>query len=139
MATFSRSRSSSSLSFSDQWLLATIALIIFGFLAYAVYDAAVASASEVFQRLVIVSPLLLVVAVHWLSLGGGGGYNSNHSHNHSAVGFPWGVGFLLLLLLFPWSAAILLLLLYFFFLTNWIFSSFICKLSHIKEITLFLI
>ncbi|KAA0042234.1 uncharacterized protein LOC105436341 [Cucumis sativus] len=107
-------RNSSSLSFSDQWLLATIALIIFGFLAYAVYDAAVASASEVFQRLVVVSPLLLVVAVHWLSLGRDGGYNNNHS----AVGFPWGVGFLLLLLLFPWSVAILLLLLYFFFLTN---------------------
>ncbi|MDO7987408.1 hypothetical protein OC713_02680 [Sweet potato little leaf phytoplasma] len=108
------------MSFSEQWLLATIALIIFGFLAYAIYDAAVASASEVFQRLVVVSPLLLVVAVHWLSLGGGGGYYGSHSHSHNqaAVGFPWGVGFLLLLLLFPWSAAILLLLLYFFFLTN---------------------
>ncbi|KAG6588160.1 hypothetical protein SDJN02_15782, partial [Cucurbita argyrosperma subsp. argyrosperma] len=116
MAAYTRSTT-----FSDQWLLATIALIISGFLAYAIYDAAIASASEVLQRLVIVSPLLLVVVVHWLSLGGGGGGgggNSYYSHNQTAVGFPWGVGFLLLLLLFPWSAAILLLMLYFFFLTN---------------------
>ncbi|XP_022157357.1 uncharacterized protein LOC111024080 [Momordica charantia] len=99
---------------SEQWLLATVALITFGFLAYAIYDAAVASVAELFQRIVVVSPLLLVVAVHWLSIGGG----SSGCGTQAAVGFPWGVGLLLLLILFPWSAALLLLLLYFFFLTN---------------------
>ncbi|KAF7840265.1 peroxidase 7-like [Senna tora] len=58
---------SSSLSFSEHWLLATTMALICGSLSYIVYDAIMATASELLQRLLMISPLLLILIVHCLS------------------------------------------------------------------------
>ncbi|KAF3965764.1 hypothetical protein CMV_010074 [Castanea mollissima] len=63
-----RSRASS-LSLSEMWLLMAAIIFICGFVGYVIYDAIMATASELLQRLLVISPLLLVIAVHWLSTG----------------------------------------------------------------------
>lgn len=77
--------------------------IICGFLSYIVYDAIMATASELLQRLLVISPLLLIIIVHWLSTGSQLNFpmpGSEPSAIHRAGGSPWGVAFLLLLLFF---------------------------------------
>ncbi|KAK6925728.1 hypothetical protein RJ641_007447 [Dillenia turbinata] len=99
--------SSSSSNFSEQWTVITT-MIIFacGFLGYIIYDAIMATASELLHRLLVISPLLLIIVVHWLStvppssrlsipLPG-----SEPGAIHRAGASPWGVAFLLLLLYF---------------------------------------
>ncbi|KAI5600193.1 hypothetical protein POPTR_001G009300v4 [Populus trichocarpa] len=88
---------------SEQWLLMTATLLICGFLGYVVYDAVMATASEMLQRLLVVSPLILIIAVHLLSAGSQ--FNipipgSEPGAIHRAGGSPWGVAFVLLLLVF---------------------------------------
>uniref|UniRef100_A0A2N9HHL7 Uncharacterized protein n=1 Tax=Fagus sylvatica TaxID=28930 RepID=A0A2N9HHL7_FAGSY len=113
MASAPRSREHQSLSLSEMWLLMAAITFICVFLGYVIYDAIMATASELLQRLLVISPLLLVIAVHWLSAGshlslpmpgsepgplyrvraGGARYTE-------PGGSPWGVAFVLLLLLF---------------------------------------
>jgi DNA (cytosine-5)-methyltransferase 1 len=81
----------------------TATLLICGFLGYVVYDAVMATASEMLQRLLVVSPLILIIAVHLLSAGSQ--FNipipgSEPGAIHRAGGSPWGVAFVLLLLVF---------------------------------------
>ncbi|KAK4607986.1 hypothetical protein RGQ29_001704 [Quercus rubra] len=97
-----RSRASS-LSLSEMWLLMAAIIFICGFVGYVIYDAVMATAAELLQRLLVISPLLLVIAVHWLSTGSH--FNlpmpgSEPGAIHRAGGSPWGVAFVLLLLLF---------------------------------------
>ncbi|OMO73116.1 hypothetical protein CCACVL1_17460 [Corchorus capsularis] len=88
---------------SEQWLLLTASVLVCGFLGYVVYDAIMATAAELLQRLLIISPLLLVVVVHWLSTGSNLNFpmpGSEPGAIHRAGGSPWGVAFVLLLLFF---------------------------------------
>ncbi|KAJ4850390.1 hypothetical protein Tsubulata_012413 [Turnera subulata] len=62
-----------------------------------------ATASELLQRLLVISPLILIIVVHWLSSGCHFSIpipGSEPGAIHRAGGSPWGVAFLLLLLLF---------------------------------------
>ncbi|KAK2641434.1 hypothetical protein Ddye_023197 [Dipteronia dyeriana] len=59
----------SSFIISEQWSLMAAAMFVCGFFGYLVYDAIMATASELLQRQLVVSPLLLIFAVHWLSSG----------------------------------------------------------------------
>nr|KYP41098.1 hypothetical protein KK1_037548 [Cajanus cajan] len=77
--------------------------LVCGFVGYLVYDAVMATASELLQRLLVISPLLLIIIVHWLSTGTHISFpmpGSEPSAIHRAGGSPWGVAFLLLLLFF---------------------------------------
>ncbi|KAL6200745.1 hypothetical protein ACLB2K_030526 [Fragaria x ananassa] len=70
---------------------------------YVVYDAVMATVSELLQRLLVISPLLLVIVVHWLSTGSQvniGIPGSEPGAIHRAGGSPWGVAFVLVLLFF---------------------------------------
>ncbi|KAJ4724091.1 Oxidoreductase/transition metal ion-binding protein [Melia azedarach] len=102
MASSSRSRPQSS-SISEQWLLKAATIFACGFLSYLVYDAIMATASELLQRLLVISPLLLIITVHWLSAGREISLpipGSEPDAIHRAGGSPWGVAFVLLLLCF---------------------------------------
>ncbi|XVE78787.1 hypothetical protein DITRI_Ditri14bG0006100 [Diplodiscus trichospermus] len=118
MAAAPRSRSST-FTRSEQWLLMTVTILVCGFLGHVVYDAIMATASELLQRLLVVSPLLLVVVVHWMSTGWKVNFpmaGSEPGAIHRAGGSPWDVAFVLLLLFFlicfqPWGVAFVLLLL----------------------------
>ncbi|CAI8583951.1 unnamed protein product [Vicia faba] len=95
--------SSSSFSFTEHWLLMMAITLICGILGYLIYDAIMATASELLQRLLVISPLLLIIIVHWLSTGSQLNFpmpGSEPSAIHRAGGSPWGVAFVLLLLFF---------------------------------------
>ena len=88
---------------SEHWFLMAATIFICGFLGYVVYDAVMATASELLQRLLVISPLLLVIAVHWLSSGSQLNIpipGSEPGAIHRAGGSPWGVAFLLIILFF---------------------------------------
>ncbi|PON93548.1 Transmembrane protein [Trema orientale] len=92
-----------SFTFSEHWFLMAATVLVCGFLGYVVYDAVMATASELLQRLLVISPLLLVIAVHWLSSGSQLSIpipGSEPGAIHRAGGSPWGVAFLLLTLFF---------------------------------------
>lgn len=97
-------RSSSLLSnLTDNWLLLATTTLICVFAGYVVYDAVMATVSELLQRLLVISPLLLVIVVHWLSTGSQvniGIPGSEPGAIHRAGGSPWGVAFVLVLLFF---------------------------------------
>ncbi|KAJ6307245.1 PERIPHERAL-TYPE BENZODIAZEPINE RECEPTOR-ASSOCIATED PROTEIN 1 [Salix viminalis] len=87
----------------EQWLLMAATLLVFGFLGYVVYDAVMATASEILQRLLVISPLILIIAVHLLSAGSQFSIpipGSEPGAIHRAGGSPWGVASVLLLLVF---------------------------------------
>ncbi|KAK7399942.1 hypothetical protein VNO78_11139 [Psophocarpus tetragonolobus] len=89
--------------FSEHWLLMATTALICGFLGYIVYDAIMATASELLQRLLVISPLFLILIVHWLSSGSHISFpmpGSEPGAIHRAGGSPWGVAFILLLLFF---------------------------------------
>ncbi|GKV21741.1 hypothetical protein SLEP1_g31693 [Rubroshorea leprosula] len=93
----------SSFTRSEQWLLTVATALVCGFLCYVVYDAIMATASELLQRLLVISPLLLVIVVHWLSTGSSLSIpmpGSEPGAIHRAGGSPWGVAFVLFLLCF---------------------------------------
>ncbi|QCD83647.1 uncharacterized protein LOC114179653 [Vigna unguiculata] len=99
----SASKSGSGLSFSETWVVMAGTAVICGFVGYIVYDAIMATASELVQRLVVISPLLLIIIVHCLSTGTQISFpmpGSEPTAIHRAGGSPWGVAFLLLLLFF---------------------------------------
>ncbi|KAG6783453.1 hypothetical protein POTOM_012902 [Populus tomentosa] len=88
---------------SEQWVLMAATIFVCGFLGYVVYDAVMATASEMLQRLLVISPLILIISVHWLSSGSQ--FNipipgSEPGAIHRAGGSPWGLAFVLLLLFF---------------------------------------
>ncbi|KAF8041016.1 hypothetical protein BT93_B3056 [Corymbia citriodora subsp. variegata] len=88
---------------SDQWFLTAATIVIGGILGYVVYDAVMATASELLQRFLVISPLLLVITVHWLSAGSHLSLplpGSERGAIHRAGGSPWGIALVLLLLLF---------------------------------------
>ncbi|KAJ9153377.1 hypothetical protein P3X46_026822 [Hevea brasiliensis] len=92
----------SSFTFSQERLLVLATILFCGFLGYLVYDAVMATASELLQRFLVISPLVLVIVVHCLSAGTTH-FNipmpgSEPGAIHRAGGSPWGVAFLLLLL-----------------------------------------
>ncbi|GKV45947.1 hypothetical protein SLEP1_g52971 [Rubroshorea leprosula] len=92
-----------SFNLSEQWLLMAATVLVCGFLGYVVYDAIMATASELLQRLLVISPLLLVIVVHWLSSGSNISFpmpGSEPGAIHRAGGSPWGVAFVLFLLCF---------------------------------------
>ncbi|XP_027343587.1 uncharacterized protein LOC113856110 [Abrus precatorius] len=99
----SGTRSASGFSFSEHWLIMAATALICGFVGYIVYDAIMATASELLQRLLVISPLLLIIIVHWLSTGTQLSFpmpGSEPGAIHRAGGSPWGVAFVLLLLFF---------------------------------------
>ncbi|PKI43148.1 uncharacterized protein LOC116201269 [Punica granatum] len=101
--TSSRHGISSGFNLSEQWLLTGASILVSGILGYVVYDAVMATASELLQRLLVISPLLLVISVHWLSSGSQFGLpmpGSEPGAIHRAGGSAWGVAFILLLLFF---------------------------------------
>ncbi|KAJ6791384.1 uncharacterized protein M6B38_244555 [Iris pallida] len=77
---------------------------------YLSYESALERAVDQLRVLLVLSPLALLLAVHWLSSGGGsgGGRRSvpfavslpERDSFHRAGGSPWGVGLVLVLLLF---------------------------------------
>ncbi|KAG6781787.1 hypothetical protein POTOM_014702 [Populus tomentosa] len=88
---------------SEQWVLMAATIFVCGFLGYVVYDAVMATASEMLQRLLVISPLILIISVHWLSSGSQFSIpipGSEPGAIHRAGGSPWGVAFVLLLLFF---------------------------------------
>ncbi|KAL9455378.1 hypothetical protein AB3S75_010739 [Citrus x aurantiifolia] len=100
MASSARSRPLSAC-LTEQWFLKAAMILACGFLGYLVYDAVMATASELLQRLLVVSPLILIIIVHWLSAGSQVSLpipGSEPSAIHRAGGSPWGVAFVLLLL-----------------------------------------
>ncbi|PRQ35563.1 hypothetical protein RchiOBHm_Chr5g0081381 [Rosa chinensis] len=88
---------------SENWLLIATTTLICVFAGYVVYDAVMATVSELLHRLLVISPLLLVIVVHWLSTGSQitiGIPGSEPEAIHRAGGSPWGVAFVLVLLFF---------------------------------------
>ncbi|XP_022991944.1 uncharacterized protein LOC111488435 [Cucurbita maxima] len=83
-------------------------LILFMFLAfswYSTYESAVEGVFDQLKLLLIISPLLLLLLVHWLSNGENGRLPPlvplpEKDSLHRAGGTPWGVGFMLVILLF---------------------------------------
>ncbi|KAJ6346617.1 hypothetical protein OIU76_003321 [Salix suchowensis] len=93
----------SNFTLSEQWLLMAATVFVCGFLGYVVYDAVMATATEMLQRLLVISPLILIISVHWLSSGRQFSIpipGSEPGAIHRAGGSPWGVAFVLLLLVF---------------------------------------
>ncbi|MFS8011914.1 hypothetical protein Hanom_Chr14g01314571 [Helianthus anomalus] len=89
----------------DQWLM-TIALIVLCvvILGYFVYEAVMCTAAEMLRNLLMISPLVLIILVHWLSstpnrfnipLPG-----SDPDDIHRAGGSPWGITLVLAVLFF---------------------------------------
>ncbi|KAI7990129.1 hypothetical protein LOK49_LG12G00798 [Camellia lanceoleosa] len=86
---------------SEQWFLMTAMSILGAFFGYIVYGAVMSTAAELLPRLLMVSPLLLVIAVHWLSSSRGLDIQMPGSEPdaiHRAGGSPWGIAFVLLFL-----------------------------------------
>ncbi|KAL2343399.1 hypothetical protein Fmac_004684 [Flemingia macrophylla] len=93
----------SGFSFSEHWLLMAATALVCGFVGYIVYEAVMATAAELLQRLLLISPLLLIIMVHWLSAGSHISFpmpGSDPIAIHRAGASPCGLAFLLLLLFF---------------------------------------
>ncbi|KAI5321111.1 hypothetical protein L3X38_030182 [Prunus dulcis] len=78
---------------SENWLPMATMILICGFVGYVVYDAVMATVSELLQRLLVISPLLIVIVVHWLSTGSQVSISipgSEPGAIHRAGGSPWG-------------------------------------------------
>ncbi|KAJ6851683.1 uncharacterized protein M6B38_258265 [Iris pallida] len=72
---------------------------------YLSYESLVESVADQLRVLLILSPLLLLLAVHWLSSGGGDRvpfvlWLPERDSFHRAGGSPWGVALVLVLVLF---------------------------------------
>ncbi|KAL6275187.1 hypothetical protein ACE6H2_018788 [Prunus campanulata] len=77
---------------SENWLPMATMILICGFVGYVVYDAVMATVSELLQRLLVISPLLIVIVVHWLSTGSQVSISipgSEPGAIHRAGGSPW--------------------------------------------------
>ncbi|OVA20705.1 hypothetical protein BVC80_881g68 [Macleaya cordata] len=113
----SSSSSSSSFGLTEQRIaMGVMVIVVCGFVWYIVYDAIMVTAAEQLKPLLMVSPLLLVIVVHWLSMEPTASTSSsrrqlinyNNMNNmgepagaiHRAGGSPWGIATVLLLLCF---------------------------------------
>ncbi|XP_061341627.1 uncharacterized protein LOC133287943 [Gastrolobium bilobum] len=80
--------------------------ILLGFSLYSNYEPMMESFMDQMKLVLIISPLLLLLAVHFLSNYGGQGVLSSlirlpeKESLHRAGGTPWGVGFILVVVLF---------------------------------------
>ncbi|ESR59113.1 hypothetical protein CICLE_v10018265mg [Citrus x clementina] len=78
---------------TEQWLLKAVGILVCGFLGYLLYDTVMAAPSELLQRLLVMSPLILIITVHWLSSGSQDSLpipGSEPGAFHPARGSPWG-------------------------------------------------
>ncbi|KAL1808646.1 hypothetical protein DCAR_0728261 [Daucus carota subsp. sativus] len=94
---------SSTTSSLEQWYLKAAIIVACSVLGYLVYDAIMSTAAELLQRLLIISPLLLVFLVHLLSTPNQVSISvpgSEPDAIYGAGGSPWGIAMLLLLLYF---------------------------------------
>lgn len=88
----------------ENWALMTFMLLLCGVFGYIIYDAVMATASELLQRLLMISPLLIVITVHWLSTMPSSSClsfllpGSSPGDIHRAGGSPWGVAFVLVII-----------------------------------------
>ncbi|KAI4385354.1 hypothetical protein MLD38_003391 [Melastoma candidum] len=53
--------------FSEQWIVTAVSILVGGIFSYVVYGVVMATVSELLQHLLVISPLLIVILVHWLS------------------------------------------------------------------------
>ncbi|GAB4856112.1 hypothetical protein Ancab_024752 [Ancistrocladus abbreviatus] len=89
---------------SENWSFVAFVCLLCGVFGYILYDAVMATAAELLQRLLIISPLIIVIAVHWLSTMPPSSSlrflvpGSSPSDIHRAGGSPWGVALILLIL-----------------------------------------
>lgn len=94
----------------NYWSFKALLIMLCFLIGYIIYDVIMATAAELFQRLLIISPLLIIFVVHWLSptstappsssLVGFLFPGSDPDDIHRAGGSPWGVAFLLIVLFF---------------------------------------
>ncbi|KAK0573466.1 hypothetical protein LWI29_008450 [Acer saccharum] len=81
-----------------------ILLMFIGFSWYIKYEQVLESLFDQVKLYLIVSPLLLLLLVHWLSNDGSGRFSYliplPADQKDRAGGTPWGVGFVLVILLF---------------------------------------
>lgn len=108
-----------------------------GFSWYSSYEPIMESFMDQVKLVLMVSPLLLLLVVHFISnYGGGGGVLSSlvplpeRESLHRAGGTPWGVGFLLVLLLFMVSYQSSFQERWFPLLTRWKQSASLLHLHH---------
>uniref|UniRef100_A0A7C8Z429 Uncharacterized protein n=1 Tax=Opuntia streptacantha TaxID=393608 RepID=A0A7C8Z429_OPUST len=79
----------------ENWVLMIMLILLGGIFGYIIYDVVMSTASELLQRLLIISPLLIVIAVHWLSRMPASSSlsfllpGSNPGDIHRAGGSPW--------------------------------------------------
>lgn len=87
----------------DQWFIAITAMVLSLIMGYLVYDAVMSTAVEMLQSLLMISPLILVIVVHWLSAPNRFSIpvpGSEPNAIHQAGGSPWGITLILALLFF---------------------------------------
>lgn len=89
---------------AENWAIMILILVLCGILGYIIYDAVMVTASELLQRLLMISPLLIVITVHWISTKPSSSClsfllpGSNPGDIHRAGGSPWGVAVVLIIL-----------------------------------------
>ena len=89
---------------SENWVLMTFMFLLCGLFGYIIYDAVMVTAAELLQRLLMISPLLIIIAVHWLSTMPSSSClsfllpGSNPGDIHRAGGSPWGVAVVLVII-----------------------------------------
>ncbi|KAL8241384.1 hypothetical protein R6Q59_014739 [Mikania micrantha] len=87
----------------DNWFMTIAAMGLVMILGYLVYDAVKSIAAEMMQNLLMVSPLILVIVVHWLSTSNWFDIHMPGSEPEAiyrAGGSPWGITLVLALLFF---------------------------------------
>ncbi|KAI4383668.1 hypothetical protein MLD38_009477 [Melastoma candidum] len=92
----------SGFNFSEQWIVTAVSVLLGGIFGYIVYGAVMATASELLQRLLVISPLLIIILVHWLSSDDQLSIpirGSEPGAIHRAGGSAWGVALVLMLLI----------------------------------------
>ncbi|KAL4576864.1 hypothetical protein LXL04_012964 [Taraxacum kok-saghyz] len=87
----------------EQWCVSMAAMVLCLIVGYFVYDAVMSTAAEMLQSLLMISPLILVIVVHWLSAPNRFSISMPGSEPdaiHRAGGSPWGITLVLALLFF---------------------------------------
>ncbi|GMH11526.1 hypothetical protein Nepgr_013367 [Nepenthes gracilis] len=88
---------------TDGWPLKALVILLCYVVGYIIYAAVMATAAELLQPLLMISPLLIVIAVHWLSTMPSSSTLSLlfpgtiPTDIHRAGGSPWGVALVLLI------------------------------------------
>ncbi|KAI3799429.1 hypothetical protein L1987_34727 [Smallanthus sonchifolius] len=87
----------------DQWFMTIAAMVLCVILGCFVYDAVMSTAAEMLHNLLMISPLVLIIVVHWLSTPNRFSIpmpGSEPDAIHRAGGSPWGLTVVLALLFF---------------------------------------